>query len=127
MSEIKGWDTVFFIEALNQNIGIRVYYTVDAERCDIKYGGQSKEFGVTARSYANNPKKGDTTTYTYEFNVVTSDPYTAEEDGKKFRRMDVKVDAIQNTEIKNTTMCAKSSEFLDDGKDHKATWSTECS
>ena len=45
MSEVKSWDTVFFVKALNQNIGIRVYYVVDYEKGEIHYQGHTKEFG----------------------------------------------------------------------------------
>lgn len=127
MSEVRSWDTVFFVKTLNQNIGIRVYYDVDREKCAIRYDGHAKEFGVTATEYSDNPKKGDTTTYSYGFKVVAGQPYVREEEGgKKFGCMDIRVDAVQNTQIKNSEICSTYSEFLDDGKQHHTTVRVEC-
>lgn len=126
MPEIKSWDTVFFVRAINQNIGIRVYYEEDPRECSIRYTGQTKEFGVEALSYNDNPTKGVTTTYTYKFSVVAGQPYSTEKDGKKFTCMEIRVEAMQNAEVKNSTMHSVTSEFLDDGKSHQTTVCMEC-
>lgn len=123
---IKSWDTVFFVESLGQNIGVRVYYYVNKNECSITYDGQTKEFGVTSTTYHNNPRKGDTATYTYEFKVMVGNPYTKQENGKKISYMEIKVDAIQKTEIKNQTGSTVTSKFLDDGKPHQTTVCIEC-
>lgn len=123
---IQSWDTVFFVKTLGQNIGIRVYYYINKTDCTITYDGQTREFGLTTTTYHNNPTKGDTATYTYEFKIVAGKPYTKQKDGKKLLCMQIKVDAIQNLEIKNQAGSTKTSEFLDDGKPHQTTISIEC-
>ena len=127
MPEIGSWDTVFFVKMLNQNIGIRAYYEADQEKCSIVYSGQTKAFGAKAVTYSDTPNKGDATTYSYEFSVVAGEPYTREENGKRFRCMDIRAEAIQKTEIKNPAMRSVTGEFLDDGKPHHTTIRLECS
>ena len=126
MPEIRNWDTVFFVKTLNHTIGIRIYYEADQEKCSIAYGGQTKEFGIETVKYSDNPSKGDTTTHTYEFHVVAGQPYTTEEEGKRFRCMDIKAEAIQKTKIKSSVMCSETSKFLEDGKPHHTTVRLEC-
>lgn len=126
MPEIRSWDTVFFVKTLNQNIGIRAYYEVDERDCGIAFWGQTKEFGVEEVSYSDNPNKGDTTTYSYEFSVVAGRPYTVDEDGSRFACMDIKADAVQKTEIKNSAVRSVTSEFLEDGNPHSTTVRLKC-
>jgi len=126
MSEVKSWDTVFFVKALNQNIGIRVYYVVDYEKGEIHYQGHTKEFGLTTITYNNNPKQGDTSTFRYEFKVVVSEPYSKEQDNKKLKCIDIKVDAIQKTEIKNSALCSINTDFLEDDQTHTTTECVDC-
>lgn len=126
MPEIRSWDTVFSAKALTHTIGIRVYYEVDQKECSVAYLGRTKEFGIEEVKYSDNPGKGDATTHTYEFHVVAGEPYTAEEDGRRFRCMNIKVEAVQKTKIKNAVMCSQTSEFLDDGKPHHTTIRLEC-
>lgn len=126
MPEIRSWDTGFFVNALNHTVGIRVYYEVNREECSVAYLGKTKEFGIEQVRYDNNPGKGDATTHTYEFHVVAGNPYTTEEDGRRFKCMDIKVEAVQKTEIKNSVMCSQTSEFLDDGRPHHTTVRLEC-
>ncbi|MCY4492066.1 MAG: hypothetical protein OXC46_11500 [Thaumarchaeota archaeon] len=127
MPEIKSWDTVFFVKALNQNIGVRIYYEADPEKCNITYTGKTKEFGLETITYSDNPEKGCTTTYTYEFSIVTSKPYSVEENGEKFICMDIKAEAVQNTEIKNSTIKSLTGQIIDDGKIHQDTVRIKCS
>ena len=126
MPEIKSLDHVFFVKEINQNIGIRVYYESDPQKCTIRYDGQSKEFGVGSIEYEDNPKKGYTTTYSYEFKVVAGKPYQREDGGSREACMDIRIDALQNTRIKKHDMCEQRLEFLDDGGEHTATVSTKC-
>ena len=126
MSEIMSWDAVFFVKTLNQDVGIRVYYSVDRKGCAIRYGGHTREFGVAAMEYGDNPRKGDTTTYTYEFKVVTGRPYAVEEGGRRLACMDIRVDAVQNTETRGPSMRLAGSEFLDGGRPRSTTVRVEC-
>lgn len=125
MPEIKSWDAVFFIKTLSHPIGVRVYYEVDRHGI-IAYNGQTKEFGIEQITYNDNPGKGDTTIHTYGFHVVAGKPYNTEQDGRKLACMDIKVELVQKTEIKNSQMSSVISEFLSNVSPQCTTIRLEC-
>ena len=128
MSEIKSWDTVFFIKETGQNIGIRVYYIVDHKQGTVEFQGDTNEFGTLRTSYNNNPYKGDVTTVSYEFRVVVSKSYSTDSDkGKIIKKcIDIKVDAFQKTEIKTNFATTTNITFVNDDQEHKTTECIEC-
>jgi len=128
MSEIKSWDTVFFIKETGQNIGIRVYYIVDHKQGTVEFQGDTNEFGTLRTSYNNNPYKGDVTTVSYEFRVVVSKSYSTDSDkGKIIKKcIDIKVDAFQKTEIKTNSATTTNITFVNDDQEHKTTECIEC-
>ena len=128
MSEIKSWDTVFFIKETGQNIGIRVYYIVDHKQGTVDFQGDTNEFGTLRTSYNNNPYEGDVTTVSYEFRVVVSKSYSADSDkGKIIKKcIDIKVDAFQKTEIKTNSATTTNIIIENDDQEHKTTECIEC-
>jgi len=125
MSEIKSWDTVFYVKETGQNIGIRVYYFVEPNEGIIEYQGQTKEFGNLSSSYVDNPGKGDVTTFTYEFKVVVSKSYFKNDDSSQ-KCIDIKVEVFKKTSIKSPKGDSSITTQLEDENEHKTTECVDC-